>query len=242
MAEAHKYMFDLDFTPPHQRPKDVEAEGAEAVEAVVEDLPPAPMFTEEELNMARDGAFDEGRRSGYAEGLEAGGSMIAQSLDALVQALPGVVHSQNMANELILHDAVRLTMATLRRALPATAEANAFAEVAKVVADLVPHLLDEPRIIVRVAPVLVDTIRTRLEQIAQSTGFEGRMVVQEDARLNPGDCKVEWADGGAERDLVRMLAEMEEVVDRALASAPVPISGDGPTAPAAPTHEETVNG
>ena len=59
MAEAHKYMFDLDFTPPHQRPKDVEAEGAEAVEAVVEDLPPAPMFTEEELEKAREEAEEE---------------------------------------------------------------------------------------------------------------------------------------------------------------------------------------
>ena len=220
MVEAHKYMFDVDFTPPRQRSPDVVKDRDESV-VEPEAPPPAPavMFSEEELGLARDGAFDEGRQSGYAAGLEAGGVQIAKSLEALVAALPNLASVQTRANDLVLQDAIRLTQAVLRRAFPAIAESHAFDEVAKVVSDLIPHLLDEPRIIVRVALPLVETIRERLEQIAHSTGFEGRMVVQEDPRLKPGDCKVEWADGGAERDLTRLLAEAEHIIDRALTQA-----------------------
>jgi flagellar assembly protein FliH len=176
------------------------------------------MFSEEEVNMAREAAFDEGRRSGFSEGQEDAGIRIAQTIEALTAALPMLAEEQARTNALILTDAVKLSLAAVKKALPAMAEKYAFEEVSKVVADLVPHLLDEPRIIVRVALPLVESIRTHLEQVAKSAGFEGRVVVQDDERLGAGDCKVEWADGGGERDLARLMSEMDQVVERALAS------------------------
>ena len=229
MAEQRRYMFDVDFTPgapqsPEGDADEVAADG-EHISHAEPPPPPAPMFSEEELNLARETAFEEGRRIGFAEGQDAGGVQMAQALEAITRSLPAVAEEQSRANDMITNDAIKLAMAAMRRAMPATAEKYAFDEVAKVVADLVPHLLDEPRIIVRVALPLVETMRERLEQVAHSTGFEGRMVVQEDARLGPGDCKVEWADGGAERDLSRVLSEMDQIVDRAFASVSNPNTG-----------------
>ena len=225
MAEQRKYMFEVDFTPgaPQRLPEEGRVSTAAGVEVaeVEPPPPPAPMFSEEELNLARETAFEEGRRKGFAEGQDAGGIQIAQALEAVTQSLPGVSEEQARANDQIMSESIKLVMATMHRAFPAMAEKHAFDEVAKVVADLVPHLLDEPRIIVRVALPLVETMRERLEQVALSTGFEGRVVVQDDARMGPGDCRVEWADGGAERDLSRLLNEMDQIVERALASIPV---------------------
>ncbi len=177
------------------------------------------MFSEEELNLAREAAFDEGRGKGFTEGQEDAGLRIAQAIEALIASLPSLSQEQDRANEIILKDAVKLAIAVVKRALPAMAETHAFDEVSKVVADLVPHLLDEPRIIVRVALPLVESIRAHLEQLANQAGFEGRIVVQEDERVALGDCKLEWADGGGERDLGRLMADMDQIVERALASA-----------------------
>ena len=224
MAEQRKYMFDVDFTPGSAKPSaESRGDGGDVgmVEPPPPPPPPAPTFSEEELSLARETAFEEGRRIGFSEGQDAGGKQIAEAVAALTDALPSLSQAQVAANDRILSDAVKLVMATMRRALPAMAEKGGFDEVSKVVAELVPHLLDEPRIIVRVAKSLVDTMRERLEQVAASTGFEGRVVVQDDERLGPGDCKVEWADGGAERDLSRLIGEMNQIVDRALASVPV---------------------
>jgi flagellar assembly protein FliH len=220
MAEQHKYMFETDFTPGVKRLRDEVDLHAEAV-PVEAPLPPAVMFSEEELSLARDSAFEEGRAIGFNEGKEAGGTQVAMALESILQSLPAISQAQTQCNEQILADAVKLTLAAIRRALPAMSAKYAFDEVAKVVADLIPHLLDEPRLIVKVALPLVETMRDRLENVANSTGFEGRMVVQEDTRLGPGDCRVEWADGGAERDLSGLLVEMEQIVDHALQSLPV---------------------
>ncbi len=45
-------------------------------------------------------------------------------------------------------------------------------------------------------------------------GFEGRMVITADAALGSGDCRVEWADGGINRDRAATEAAIAEVVTR----------------------------
>jgi flagellar assembly protein FliH len=110
-----------------------------------------------------------------------------------------------------------VALAVLKKVLPAACELHAFDEVTRVVEEVVGHLLDEPRIIVKTAEPLVEAVRERLEAVCASHGFEGRVVVQADARLSPGDCRVEWADGGAERDQARLMADIEATIERSLA-------------------------
>ncbi|CAA7611726.1 putative Flagellar biosynthesis protein [Magnetospirillum sp. UT-4] len=213
-------MFDLDFgqPPPQQRPQhEMEAELDALAAEPEEELPPPPTFTEEELNFAREAAFEEGRQHGLAEATEATQRIVANAMAALAGQFEIVFRQQEDANDLNARNAVRVAMAVLKKMLPAACEKHAFDEVAKVVQEVVAHILDEPRIIVRVAEPLVEPVRARLEEAAEGQGFEGRVVVQADMRLAPGDARVEWTDGGAERDQARLLADIEACVERALA-------------------------
>ncbi|MCR6629276.1 MAG: FliH/SctL family protein [Magnetospirillum sp.] len=218
MASYRKYMFDLDFDRPHAPQPVVEPEVEEA-EAVVEEeeAPPPPTFTEEEVAFARETAFEEGRQIGHMESQEQSERMTATALTALSDQMETVFRQQAEANEASSRAAVRVALAVLKKVLPAACETHAFEEVTRVVEEVVGHILDEPRIIVKVAEPLVEAVRERLEAVAQANGFEGRVVVQADARLKPGDCRVEWTDGGAERDQARLLEEIETTVERALA-------------------------
>lgn len=218
MASYRKYMFDLDFDHPVPRAPVAEAEPDEEDAPPPEPEPePAPMFTEEELAFARDAAFEEGRQSGMAEAQGMTERLTANALSALSDQIATLYRQQEEANEANSRGAVRVAMAVLKKILPATCEANAFEEVTRVVEEVVGHILDEPRIIVRVAEPLVDAVRERLEAVCQSHGFEGRVVVQADTRLPPGDCRVEWTDGGAERDQARLMQDVEATIERALA-------------------------
>lgn len=217
MAPYRKYMFDMDFGRPAQ-PK-VEA-APPADESAVEDVeppPPPPSFTEEELVFARDAAFEEGRQAGMGEALEQSERMIATALTALSDQMQTVFQRQEEANDANARNAARVALAVLKKVLPATCEAYAFDEVTRVVEEVVVHILDEPRIIVKVAEPLVDAVHERLQAVCAAYGFEGRVVVQADVRLTPGDCRVEWTDGGAERDQARLMREVEATVERALA-------------------------
>jgi flagellar assembly protein FliH len=219
MASYRKYMFDLDFDHPVPRAPVADAE-PEQMEAQPEPEPepePPPMFSEEELAFARDAAFEEGRQAGIAEEQGRNERMTATALAALADQMSTVFRQQDEANEANGRAAVRVAQAVLKKVLPAACEHHAFEEVTRVVEEVVGHILDEPRIIVKVAEPLVEAVRERLEAVCQAHGFEGRVVVQADARLASGDCRVEWTDGGAERDQVRLMQEVEATVERALA-------------------------
>jgi len=219
-----KYMFDLDFDLPgggtRQRPSmaaEPEIAMAEPPPPPVEEIPPPPTFSEEDLQLVRESAFEEGRRSGWEEAAQAAERQLADAMTMLGAGLASLKEAEAQSADEAQRVAARVAMAVLRKVLPATCETNAFEEVTRTVLDCFAHVLDEPRIIVRVVPSLVDPVRERLEAQAGLHGFEGRVVVQADPRLPPGDCRVEWTDGGAERDQARLIADIEAAVERALA-------------------------
>lgn len=218
MASYRKYMFDLDFDHPSPRaPVAEQVEADEPEEPPEPEPPPPPMFSEEELAFARDAAFEEGRQAGEAEAQQRTERLAANALNALSDQMSGLFRQQEEANDANARTAVRVALAVLQKVLPAACEQYGFAEVTRVVEEVVGHLLDEPRIIVKVAEPLVEPVRERLEAVCQAHGFEGRVVVQPDPRLNPGDCRVEWTDGGAERDQARLMQEIEATIERSLA-------------------------
>lgn len=213
-----KYMFDLDFgPPPANRPKAAETAEDSHQPEPEPDLPPPPTFTEEDLQVVREAAYEEGHRNGTAEANETQQALLAASLERVSNALAMLDSAQADANDANQRIAARVAMAVLKKVLPAACEQNAFEEIVRTVHECLGHVLDEPRIIVRVDSSLVDPMRERLEQTAIEHGFEGRVVVQADARVVIGDCRVEWTDGGAERDQARLVADIETAVNRALA-------------------------
>ena len=218
MASYRKYMFDLDFDEHRPHPQEMQVEAEEPEDEAEPEPPPPPTFTEEELAMARDLAFEEGRQAGFSEANEQIERQTQATLAALSDQMATVFRQAEDAADVNARAAVRVAQAVLKKMLPAACETHAFDEVTRVVEEIVGHILDEPRIIVKVAEPLVEGVREKLEAAVQAHGFEGRVVVQADPRLSVGDARVEWADGGAERDQARLWSEIESTVDRALAS------------------------
>ena len=70
---------------------------------------------------------------------------------------------------------------------------------------------------VRVSEALHAVTRERLEATARLRGFEGRLVVLAEPDLAPGDCRIEWADGGMVRNRAATELAIGEVVARYIA-------------------------
>ena len=61
-------------------------------------------------------------------------------------------------------------------------------------------------------------VQTCALPISQARGFEGRLAVLADESLKAGDCRIEWADGGVNRDHVATLSAIDDVVGRYVAA------------------------
>lgn len=214
----------------------VDIELAVAHEPEPEPEPPPPTFSEEEMNVSRQLAFQEGHQIGLSEAAEAADTKTAAALETLAANFGQVFQAQAKAQDDNARNAVRVAMSVVRKLFPASSAQFAEAEIAHTVAEVIGQILDEPRIIVRVAPTLETVLKSRLEQVASDRGFEGRVVVQGDARVAAGDCRIEWTDGGAERDQARLMTEIEALVERSLTPPSVAADGD-----VAETGEDTGN-
>jgi flagellar assembly protein FliH len=81
-----------------------------------------------------------------------------------------------------------------------------------------------PLVTVRIATDIHGTAKEQIEEIARAGGFDGRLAVISDDNLAPGDCRVEWADGGVIRDSSATTSAIDETVARYIAARNMPVA------------------
>jgi flagellar assembly protein FliH len=215
MPAISKFLFEEEFTG-----------------AVGEDGQPAPVvvrrkpkhFSEAEVDIFKKNAFEEGKLAGYeqgkAEALSDAASLTAQALAAIGATLPEAVEAAHRAREEAAAGAVTAMGAIARKLLPAMADQRAIEEIEALARDCLSRLAEEPRIVVKVAPDLAEAVRAKLETLGTQYGFAGRLVVMPDPGLPITDTRIEWADGGAERNVADIWKEIEDAIERYLAMKP----------------------
>ncbi len=227
MAVIRKFMFDQEFGEPGdapQRPKRAAAAPAPAPEPPTE--PPAPTFSEDEINAARDQAYEAGRAAGLREAEASRARLLANAEQALSTQLQELMRRHAEEAEARHRDAVRVAMAVVARIVPGLAARNGLSEVEALFAECMDTLTDEPRVTVRVHDAIAEEASARLGEIAAQAGFEGRLQVIGDPAVGPGDCRIEWAEGGAERNMARLWQEIEAILDRALGPGSLDVASE----------------
>jgi flagellar assembly protein FliH len=188
-----------------------------------EAVPEAPSFSEEELEAARTAAREEGRREGRAAALAeaeaAREKHIAMSLDLIGRACEALVRAETARALALETEIVSLGTAIARRLFPLLAAKGGLDEIETLVAERAVELSEAPRLILRVAPGVIDEIEKRLSDNRLTRPLMDNLTVLGDPALAETDCRLEWPDGGAERNLDSLWKEIEAIAGRVLAGA-----------------------
>lgn len=199
MNAPAKFLFDLDFAAPAK----AKAEPT---------ISPAD----------HEAAIEAAERRGYQKGLTAAEvqtrtqaeRQTAAAFDRIAAAM-GIAAAQIPAiTTKIEADAVEVATAIARKLAPALIAEEPFAEIGALMSACLGELLSAPHVVVRVHEGLYDLAREKLGAMAKARGFEGRLVVLGAADIPPGDCRIEWADGGLVRDRAEIEAAIDETVTR----------------------------
>ncbi|HYD99912.1 MAG TPA: FliH/SctL family protein, partial [Alphaproteobacteria bacterium] len=145
---------------------------------------------------------------------------IAQALGRIVAAAEEAVAEQAEQRAGLTADAARLAFAIVGKVLPALMRGHGAAEVEALIAGCLDERPEEARLTVRLHPEMHDALKPRIAEMAAERGFEGKLVLLRDAALDFGDCRVEWADGGIERLVARVWADLDAATARALGAEP----------------------
>jgi flagellar assembly protein FliH len=217
-ASIRKFTFDNDFDrpKPQAKPEPVVVVEPEPV------APPPPTFSEEEMAAAaaaaRKKALAEGVAQGRAEAINQRDKQIGAALTAIGNNLAAIDKETRIGAEALTATAIELGLSIARKLFPELARRHGLAEVEAVVKECLERLKAEPRFLVRVAEEHAEELGQRIDEAAAAQGYEGRISVKADASVKPGDCRIEWAQGGLIRRGVDIWSGIEAALEQGIAS------------------------
>jgi flagellar assembly protein FliH len=199
MGAATKFLFGVDFTATDGKPERLTITLAEHA-----------LKLAEAETLARRRGYEDARTDA---GIEAE-RRTAMALEAIAASLAEASTTLKAIEARLECEAVDVAVAVARKLAPALVAGEPFAEISALASSCFRELIAAPHVAVRVNDELYAAIREKLEAIARGHGFEGRLVVLAEAEVAPGDCRIEWADGGINRDSAAADAAIGEAVAR----------------------------
>ena len=197
MSAPAKFLFDVDF-----------AAGAEQ----------APTITLGEHEMKLAEMETAAHRRGYADAQNdaavAAGRRIAEALERIAASFGQATTELRTIEARLESEAVEVAVAVARKLASALIGREPFAEIAALASGCFRELVASPHIVIRVNDALYAEAREKLDDIARAHGFEGRLVVLGEPSVAMSDCRIEWADGGINRDKAATDTAIGEAVAR----------------------------
>ncbi len=222
MSGTQKFMFDNQFDAPPPAPE------PEVVQEIIPEVPPEPpppTFSEAQLEDAKKRAWDdalaEGLRQGRTEALSGIEQLQANLVETMLHRLSDLLVEQSARYAQQREMTLRIALTIARKMLPAYIERQGLAEIEALVMSVVNELSHEPRLVVRVADSQLDAVSIKIQREAERRGFAGKVVFMGEPELGISDCRLEWADGGAERDTQRLWGEIDRLVAQVLHTGPI---------------------
>jgi|SRR6476620_7869558 len=203
MKATAKYLFDEDF-----------ASGEK------------PTITMVEHERRRADAESQAYRSGFTAGEEQAeqeaAQRIAAALAVIADGLARLDAALTSIEKRLETEAVEVAVAVAAKLAPALIAREPYAEISALATECFHHLVSTPHVAVRVGADIYDTAKEKIEEIVHTRGFEGRLAVMSDESLAPGDCRIEWADGGVIRDQSATASAIDEMVGRYISARNAP--------------------
>ena len=202
MAATAKFLFNADF-------------GA-AAEAK------APAITA----AAHEAALAEAQARGFRDGMNAAEAQarteaerrLAGAFERIASGVDQLRTSLKRVEDKFEAEAVEVALAVGRKLAADLIAKEPYAEIMALADQCFREMISAPHIVVRVNSALYADAKQRLDDIARARGFEGRLVVMSEDNIAPGDCRIEWADGGLKRDRAATEAAIAEAVERYIAA------------------------
>lgn len=164
------------------------------------------------LEDIRTNAYEEGLNNGRTEiltGLEQSCDVLLQNILAATQNLSA---RQTEQMSLMNKEAAKLAYAIIEKLAPAAVAQTPLEEIELLVNQCLKNSPLEPRLVIRVDEAIITSLHEKIEKMKQDSGYPGQIVLIGEPMAHISDCRVEWANGGAERDFNNLMSTIESTV------------------------------
>ena len=193
----------------------------EEVEEVEDNLPPPPpVFSEEELEAAKQEAFAQGKAKGIEESNASRSAALAQTLQVLASEASQLFSQEAAREKSYEEESLRLAVNIFEILFPHTKETHGFDELKAAMAKVLEHQAGHGAIEVHVADSMKDGVSGFLEKLS-AKDERLKFKVIGNASMDEQDCKLSWEDGGYIRNTEDMALEIQTILAEPLAGQAV---------------------
>lgn len=194
-----KYMFDRSF------------DGAGGTAAV--ERPRGPVtLRPEQVDALKKEAYDIGFTAGKTAGVSEQEQFIRATLAQIDARINDLVHNLDSLQKEQDDNLRKTIMAIARKLLPDLTQRHGLQEIQGMLTAVIAEMVHEPRLVVRIHESEFDAVNTKIHEITVQKAYAGKVVVLADTEIARGDCRVEWADGGTERNVEATWQAVEQTV------------------------------
>ncbi|MDD3030500.1 MAG: FliH/SctL family protein [Alphaproteobacteria bacterium] len=197
-APARKFMFDYSF------------DNAKVVHRAPERK--AVLMKPDQIDAFKKEAYEKGFAEGKMEGKD---EQIAQqshildqvgkSLGAVLEAIKTIEHDQELQTR-------QIALAIARKILPSFVEKNGPQEIESLIDEALRSMGHQARLIVRLNESQHAILQEKIQAMAKERAFPGELLIQADPAVTAGDCRIEWTDGGIERNVKETVDAVEKTI------------------------------
>lgn len=218
MQLSQKFLFDRDFDLEKAKQKQLEEEAAAQEAELIVEQPIEVTYTQEELDLARHEGFQQGLLEGTSKAEENQNKIIIGLLDRVGQKLHLLLEQDEMREKQSKTLALQATLHIVKTFWPKLQNSFSTQELNDFIAQSLAENSSETRIVLRVNDTELDLVAGMLPRIKELQGFQGKVITLSDDNVMAGDCKIEWADGGAEKLSRHTMQQVEGLIERMLSS------------------------
>jgi flagellar assembly protein FliH len=166
------------------------------------------------LKEAEAAGYDRGFAQGQAAIKTEAEQRVAAALERIAAALAELDRNLAAVETRLETEAVAVAVAVASKLAPTLMAREPLAEISALASNCFRHLVATPHVVVRVHDSLHATARQKLDDIVRDCGLASRLVVLAEPEIAPGDCRIEWADGGITRDSAATARAIDDAVAR----------------------------
>jgi flagellar assembly protein FliH len=166
------------------------------------------------LKQAEAAAFARGYEQGAAEARAEAEKRSLAMIERIATAMNALDRQLATVEAKLETEAVEVAVAVAKKLAPELLAQEPFAEIAALAIGCFRNLVKCPHVVVRVNDALHETAREKLDEIVRRCSPDTKLVLLAEPEIAPGDCRIEWADGGIDRDSAAVAAAIDEAVAR----------------------------
>jgi flagellar assembly protein FliH len=209
MAGKAKFLFDQPFDGTKPR-----TEGG----GMFRPKPPPAKFSLDDMEAAKAQAFAAGEQAGREGAAAEHAAAVEQALTSIEGQLAQLAGNLGQMQAQARTEAVTLAAAIARKLAAQLMAREPLREIETLVLRCMDDMRDEPRLVVRANDGVVRLLDERIDALVAQSGFGGKVMLVPDNGLAASDCRVDWADGSAERNQAQLETDVEQAVQRYLAA------------------------